>query len=264
MKHLYHKLAAVLFACGLLSCHNETPHVEPVTAPHTIADTASVAAPGGATDTIEKSALKRLFNGLQKGATLKDNEIRTADGSSVRLKLAVTFDGARQGQWIYAAGLTTTYTAKTAATFTIEVIGVGKDRQEAADVCIQEWLASFGLPFADMLNDHNALNIGNLKVYPGLMGIRGNMPEGYFTGPDEQLNRSIIAALQPLINATPRNVATVDIKLLIGEDGITDGECRIDNTILPQGLQALKQLKWPPSKEQFIFKQVFLIRKPGA
>ena len=75
------------------------------------------------------------------------------------------------------------------------------------------------------------------------------------------MTRKIIGQLQEQIKNETTDIIPIDIKLMIGKNGVSDGECRIDNIVSSQLFENLKNLNWPSPNERFIFKQFYLIKK---
>lgn len=78
-------------------------------------------------------------------ASFKDNEVLIGD-TSIRLKINVEFDGQKEGKWIYAANVSTFYKTDKETQIEFGSIGIGPNKDEAIDVCIQEWFAAVGIP----------------------------------------------------------------------------------------------------------------------
>lgn len=95
------------------------------------------------------------------------------------------------------------------------------------------------------------------------MGIRGSLPENnWLTGGDE-MTKKIVNQMKEQITGETADLIPIDIKLMIGKNGIYDGECRISNQVSGPLLESLKLLDWPLSDKEFIFKQFYLIKKAG-
>ncbi len=216
------------------------------------------------TDSIEKVALGHLFEKISKlpKTSFKDNQILIGD-SSISLKINVEFDGQKEDKWIYAANISTLYHAGSEAQINIGSIGIGSNKEEAINVCIQEWFAVFGIPFTNMLNGDKGLIVSNMKVFSGLMGIRGNLPENTWLKGDDEMTKKIVGQMQDQIKSETADIIPIDIKVMLGKNGISDGECRIGNKISGQLLENLKRLNWPTSNEGFMFKQFYLLKKVG-
>lgn len=213
-------------------------------------------------DSMEKVVLQHIFDKIRMlpHASFKDNKILIGD-SSIQLKIEVESDGMENGKWIYAANITTFYKYNKETQINVGSIGIGSNRDEAKNVCIQEWFGAFGVAFTNMLNGDNSIAVSNLKVFPGLMGIRGKLPENTWPKGDNEIARRIISQLQPQMRNQTGDLIPIDIKLMIGVNGVIDGECRVDNQVSTQLLSNLKQLSWPSSEEAYMFKQFFLIQQ---
>jgi hypothetical protein len=213
-------------------------------------------------DSTENVALKYLFEKLSKlpNVSFKDNQILIGD-TSIYLKINVEFDSQNEDKWIYAANISTFFKTDKETQINVGSIGIGSNRNEAIDVCIQEWFAVFGIPFTNMLIDDNSISEANMKIFSGLMGIRGNLPENTWLKGDNEMIKRIFSKIKEQIKKETSNIIPIDIKLIIGKNGVSEGECRINNNVSEQLLEILKQLNWPISNEVFIFKQFYLVKK---
>jgi hypothetical protein len=211
----------------------------------------------------EDTALQYLFDRIDKsqGTSFKDKEILVGK-KSIRLKVNIMFDGIKQGKWIYAANITTVYKNDEETHVHFSSIGIGTNRDEAIDICIQEWFGGFGLSFTNMLNNTKGITIAGKKVFSGLMGVRGTLPENTWLRGDDEMIKKIVLQIQSQLNGTTEQLIPIDIKLMIGKNGVTNGECRVGNEVSVELLNALKQLDWPSSYEGFMFKQFYLIQTP--
>lgn len=246
-------ITSILSLSILLSCTNSTS---------TAKDNETVYSQVATSDSMEKVALQHLFDKISKlpKVSFKDNEILIGD-SSIRLKINAEFDGQKEGKWIYVANIATFFKADKEVLINVGSIGIDSNKDEAKNVSIQEWFAVFGIPFTNMLNDEKSISVSNMKVFSGLMGIRGNLPENTWLKGDEEMTKKIISQILPQIKNKAGDIIPIDIKLMIGINGITDGECRVDNQISIPLLNDLKQLNWPSSEEGFMFKQFYLVKK---
>lgn len=246
-------ITSILSLSMLVSCSNSTS---------TAKENETGKSQATTSDSIEKVALAHLFDKIGKlpKASLKDNQILIGD-TSIHLKVNVEFDGQKEGKWIYAANISTFFNASEETQINVGSIGIGSNKEEAITVCIQEWLAVFGIPFTNMLNGENSISISNMKVFSGLMGIRGNLPGNTWLKGNDEMTEKIISQIQEQIKNEDDDIIPIDIKLMIGKNGISDGECRIQNKVSGQLLEHLKQLNWPSSDEGFIFKQFYLVKR---
>ena len=212
----------------------------------------------------EKIALKYLFDKLDKlpNASLKNDEILIGD-TSIRINIEGEFEEFKDNNWLYGANITTTYKTDKAQKIDAGTIGIGSTKDEAVKVFLEEWFGTFGIPFTNMLNGKNGVIVTNLKVFPGLMGIRGNLPKNTWLMGDDEMVKKIISQIQDQIRIKTGELLPVDIKLMIGMKGLVNGECRIDNQVSKELLDELKKLNWPSTEVPFMFKQYYLIEKIG-
>lgn len=245
-------LTSTLYISLLLSCSSSPSTIKPNETP-----TSQVAK----IDSLEKVVLQHVYNKIKKlpNVSLKDNKLFIGD-NSIQLKIDVEFDGKEKGKWLYAANIVTFYKNGQETQIDVGSVGIGSSREEAINVCIQEWFGVFGIAFTNMLNGDNSIAVSNMKVFPGLMGIRGKLPENTWPKGNDEIARRIISQIQPQMRSQTGDLIPIDIKLYIGINGVVDGECRVDNHVSIQLLNNLKQLSWPSSKEGYMFKQFYLIK----
>jgi len=210
---------------------------------------------------MEKVVLQYVYDKIKKlpHVSLKDNKIFIGE-SSIQLKIDVEFDGKEKGKWLYAANIVTFYKNSQNTQINVGSVGIGSNRDEAINVCIQEWFGVFGTAFTNMLNNVNSIAVSNMKVFPGLMGIRGKLPKNTWPEGNDEIVRRIISQIQPQMRSQTGDIIPIDIKLYIGINGVVDGECRVDNQVSIQLLNNLKQLSWPSSEEGYMFKQFYLVK----
>jgi uncharacterized protein DUF6348 len=246
MKHIIARILSLLNFPGRKNASNKTKDETPY----------SKVAQG---DSNEKIALQFIFQKIKKSsnASIKDDKIFIGN-SSIGLKIQVEAEEQKAGKWIYAANITTTYTNTNVTQIHVGSIGIGSNRDEAVDVCIQEWFGLFGIAFTNMLNGENGIRVSSMKVFPGLMGIRGQLPENAWPEGEEEKTKNIIQKTEPVFK-DKTGIIPIDIKLMIGKNGIIDGECRVNNQVSTEVLNNLKQLSWPSSEQGFMFKQFYLV-----
>lgn len=225
----------------------------------------STAKQQGSTHSVEEIALRQIFNKISHlpNTTFTDKQI-LINTSSITLKEGIEFNGQEEGNWIYAAKFTTSYNSEKETDISIGSIGIGASASEAQDVCIQEWLATFGIAFTSMLQDSNAVAVSNMKIFPGLMGIRGSLPENTWLKGDDNMTKIIMSKIGSRVALETGTLIPIDIKIMVKANKAIDGECRINNQISIGLMNDLKQLDWPSSKEGFLFKQFYLIKKTKA
>lgn len=117
------------------------------------------------------------------------------------------------------------------------------------------------MPLANFINDDSAFEISGFKVYSGLLGIRGSLPKKMPGQSDDDMPKKIIPAIKKLIETDANKIIPIDIKFLLEENGISDGECRLNNVVSFELPDNLKKLQWPSVTEKSIVRQFYLVVK---
>jgi|JI8StandDraft_1071087.scaffolds.fasta_scaffold18542_2 hypothetical protein len=216
------------------------------------------------TDSLAKVALRHLYDELHAlpNVSMNDNAIIIGN-NSIRLDIRTEFDGKKDDKWIYAANFTTVYKAETETECRAGSIGIGSTQAEAINVCLEEWFAAVGIPLTNVMKGDNSIPLANCFAYPGLMGIRGELPENTWVNGDYQMAFTILNHIQDEITPPTGGIIPIEIKLNIGATGVLDGECRIHNKVSPQILEKLKLLPWPTSYKGYLFKQFYFVKSKG-
>lgn len=215
-------------------------------------------------DTLLQGALQQLYNEIKNGGSRmvkfnqRENQIIMGD-SVIRLKVKVEFAGQKEDKWVYAANFTTMLQANKELELNASAIGIGVTKQEAFNICIKEWMNNFGIPLSNLLNNHEPVVVGSLKVYPGNMGVRGELPSNTWLKGDKEMNNKIVSSISQVIKTNKNAIIPVDIKLLITAKGVSDGECRLGNFVSFELLKSLKKLNWPSTANKIIFSQYYLV-----
>ncbi len=257
MKHLTPIFILFLFAAALGACNQKTTNTS---------QPAPVVNEQPKEASLNEQALHRLFDriALERDSlhrpVLTNTAIQIGD-TAIAVDVKMVHQGSRDSTQIYVTQFTTTYSYPNAEpiSLTIRFVGAGVTEQQAREISIQEWFATFALPFSSMLNGINFIKSDNMKVYPGLMGIRGKLPPDTWLTSDAPMNEKILAAIKPVLKANSKKLYTVNIKLMLEKGGLTEGECRMDGEISTELFTALKKLDWPGADEKFMFKQFYLI-----
>ena len=224
--------------------------------------------PAALQDTTVLHALQQFQTKLVENGTanatvnIKNEQIQVAD-TTIRLKVKVEYQGQKDGQYIFAANFMTSLVIPTGENTEIDngVIGIGSDQQQVYTNCVHDWMNVFGNSLVDMLQKKNGHNIDNSKVYAGLMGIRGQLPDNTWLKGDEGMSRKIFNEIGQLVKASKSRIVPVDIKILVEKGTIISGECRVGNIVSFEVLKKLKRLSWPKASEKFIFSQFYLVEK---
>jgi len=214
-----------------------------------------------ANDKVEEIALRQIFNKMRKLPNTKFTGKQIIRGdSTITLKVTTEFNGQKEGSWIYAAAFSTLCHFGKDEKITIGSLGIGSSAREAQDICIQEWFATFGTALINMLQNSEAIALSDKKIFPGLMGIRGNLPENTWLRGDDNMTKTIMSKIGNKIHPEPNKIISIAINIMVNNKGSIDGECRLNNQVSEELLSNLKQLKWPASEKGFLFKQFYIIK----
>lgn len=215
-------------------------------------------------DSLERYALDLMRSAIDRGSTFSLNKksILFRD-TSISVTINVEFEGQKNDKWLYAANIITELEAGgKKITMPFGSIGIDSTYYKAANNCIVDWLALFATPFTNLLNDKEGIVVNGLKAYPGYMGIRGTLTNTKELRGDEDLSSRIIAQLRDYIPIGPEGLTPIDIKLVIEDSKVKDGEVIIAGKPSVQMLEKLKQFNdWPDEEKSYMLKQVYLIRK---
>lgn len=211
---------------------------------------------------VDKLAAQLLYDRIiDTSKIIKNGNKILLEDTSVEVNFNVEFDGQKEGKWIYATNFLTTIKTSKKTKLNVGSIGIGNSKEEAVNVSIQEWFAVFGLPLSDMLNNKKGYEISEMLVFSGLMGIRGHLPENTWINGDNEMTAKIISNCSELIKSVNDELVSVDIKLMIGNDGVLEGECRLGNKVSIALLNKLKAIDWPASDAGYLFKQFYIVKK---
>ena len=112
-----------------------------------------------------------------------------------------------------------------------------------------------------MLKDSSSIVLSDKKVFPGLMGIRGDLPGSTWLRGDDNMTKKIISKIGNRIHPKTDEITSININVMVNNKGTIDGECRLNNQDSEALLSDLKQLDWPPSEKGFLFKQFYLVKE---
>lgn len=209
---------------------------------------------------LEKLAVNKLSEAIKKESKdvafeLKDGHLYV-DRKLVTVSTVVEHDLVRNGVYIYAVRFDTTIGQ--GKTFSVGSVGVGKDKNDAIDNSLNEWVDYFGKALTRFWAGSGIKANDGFEFYPGFAGIRGEDPEGWLKGTVE-MHDKLITALVPTLKDEAGELHSVSI-MITSSDGVLSGECRIDNEVSGKLLERLKKLDWKTDKS-YIFKQYYLVTR---
>jgi hypothetical protein len=215
-------------------------------------------------DSLDKKAIAKLYEVVReaksgKDVELNENQIRV-DKIKIRVTTNVEFDNSREDKWIFAARFDTQIVDVQETKITIGSIGIGKDREDAVNTSIDEWLALFGTSLSQLFSKSEmTITMDNFEIYPGLAGIRGEAPSEV-SGSSKEGQKRIIEKLLPILKKSSKELSSINLMLNVSKTGIVDGECRINNQISQEALNEIKKLEWKVSETGYIYKQFYLVK----
>ncbi|MDQ4120495.1 MAG: DUF6348 family protein [Acidobacteriota bacterium] len=217
------------------------------------------------TSDLDRKALAKLYETFHnrensKDVEIKNDEIRVGK-TKIKVTTAIEFDGNHQNSWIFAARYETKLVDDKETVFTISSIGIGKDKKDAEETSIDEWIALFGTSLSEMvLKPDKGILIENYQIFPGLMGIRGEAPSQSWIDGSESMSKKIVNSLLPIIKKSDKKLTSINLLIKVSENGSVEGECRINNETSKDLLEAIQKLDWKTGQQGYLFKQFYLIK----
>jgi hypothetical protein len=202
-----------------------------------------------------KGQLPPGFTVTKDGVILREHTLRITPTSE--------YAGARQSKFLSAARFDVTLDGRKEEQFTFGSIGVGDSAQEARQTAAQEWYFGFGAAmFHALAGSPTSLTFDGFSIYPGLMGVRGQAPQGWVNGTDE-MHLRILASLAAILPKPGPATHSLDLKLSVPPNGILEGECKFDGKTNDPVFLALKTLPWPVLPTAYLFKQAYVLVCPN-
>lgn len=139
-------------------------------------------------------------------------------------------------------------------------VGIGDSADEATTLAVEEWYFLSGLALlrsiADTASDHTH---GGFRVYPGSMGVRGQPPKGFEDG--KVINsQKVLNAISDALPRADGKLHFVQVLVVVGPDSPISGDCRIDGKVSAKALSLLKDLRWPKTDGNYMYKQSYVLK----
>ena len=212
-----------------------------------------------------KVSLEHFFEFLEEesggvySVSLRGDEILIDDDFRIKVAIDVENNGLTEGKWVFAANFKTEIITGKGETRIMNYgsVGLGEGPEEAFEVAVSEWIGGYGTSLSRMMfKGEKGTEFKDFTAHSGLLGIRGN---GDWLRDAESVDLQIIENLYPALEGDTHKIQWVDLKLLLGENGLEDGECRINNELKLEALEELKNLDWPKLESACMYKQFFVI-----
>jgi hypothetical protein len=212
---------------------------------------------------LEKMAVEKLHKLIDEdmagNAKLKDSEIHVGQ-KRIRVSAAVEHEQTQDEAYIFAARFDTTLTGADDVVFTLGSIGIGKDKKDAMETSVDEWVSQFGKALSRMLSTSDPKSKDEMGIFPGFLGVRGKLPsKGWLDGTWE-MQRKLAMVVIPIVRKMKGDLFAVDLMIVVEKEGHVRGECRLNNAVSQELMDEMKKLDWK-SNTSFLLKQFYLIRK---
>jgi len=203
---------------------------------------------------------------LEQAAVQEDSEITYVNGtvSSGGKSVVVTPVSENtlenSGRFISAARFEIAVDGTKRPELTFGAIGVGESREDATKTAVVEWYMAAGQSVLSAIGDEpTETMLDDISVYPGLMGIRGEHPEGWLDG-TSKMNRRILGDLKGLL-PPEAPLCSIDIKIVVKSEGLVEGQCLINGRDTPSAVKALQKIEWPVTEASYMFKQAYVVAR---
>jgi hypothetical protein len=219
----------------------------------------SMASPLSADESAELAKVSAKL--LERAAAQDGSKISYADGK-VRVSVTPVSENALEnsGRFISAARFEISIDGTKRPELTFGAIGIGESREDATKTAVVEWYMAAGQSVLSAIGDQpTETKLYDISVYAGLMGIRGERPEGWLDG-TPKMNRRILASLNDLLPTTS-SLNSIDIKIVVKSGGSVEGQCVINGKESPSAVRELQKLEWPATDASYMFKQAYIVSK---
>ena len=193
---------------------------------------------------LDKAAAKFLEHAASQAASKVSYEDGHVVAGGKRIKITPVSENVLQrgASHISAARFEVAISDEQRPELTFGSIGIGDSADDATKTAVVEWYMAAGKAlFAAIGDDPAGATFPGFSIYPGLMGIRGERPEGWLDGTPE-MNRRIFDALKDQIPAG-KKLNAIDLKIVVNSAGAVDGQCIVNGKESEAALKELQKLK---------------------
>ena len=180
----------------------------------------------------------------------------TVAGTPFRVVARTEREERSGSEWI--VGIAVTASIEGGPSFTAGSLGIGASRAEAVEAAANEWAQLTGLALIRGLvlkalyADRLVLN--GVAAYQGTTGIRGPVQP---TWSKEDAARLLQLVLPSVPADGQPHLLSVAVAVEAAKE--VNGECRVDATVSPGMLEAVKLFSWDRLDTPYIFKQYYLV-----
>jgi hypothetical protein len=213
-------------------------------------------------------------NDLAKSASILFGQIASKAGSAISFENGQVISGNKRirvtavsenvlkqaGRFISAARFEISIDDTKRPELTFGSIGIGDSGADASQTAVTEWYLLAGRAlFAGIGGQPPDIRADDLSIYVGLMGIRGERPEGWLDG-TTKMNQQIIEVLRKHLPAAGV-LSAIDLKMMVKANASIEGQCMIDGKESVDAIADLKSLPWPATKDSYMFKQAYVVAR---
>jgi hypothetical protein len=213
-------------------------------------------------------------NDLAKSASILFEQIASKAGSAISFNNGQVISGDKRirvtpvsenvlkqaGRFISAARFEISVDDKRRPELTFGSVGIGDSGADATQTAVAEWYMAAGRAlFSAIGGQPPDIRADDLSIYAGLMGIRGERPEGWLDG-TPKTNQQIIEVLRKHLPAGGA-LSAIDLKIMVKANASVEGQCMIDGKESVAAIADLKRLPWPTAKDSYMFKQAYVVAR---
>ena len=143
---------------------------------------------------------------------------------------------------------------------TYGTVGTADSREESINDSLHQWFFGFAVPFFECIGERKPIaNIGGYNIFAGPLALRGGKPVGWMDS-SNAMSQNIINAILPVLSAQS-DLVVLALMIAVPPVEKPNGECRINGVVSGDLAQRLLSLDWPRLSEDYLYKQVFVLKK---
>jgi len=209
------------------------------------------------------NSLKKMFQDANPSTTFAGDEDVVVNGQRIDVVPTVEHVVNQGGKWLSGVRFDLRLDHKDVPRFAFGAVGIGDSKDETKKVAVEEWLAHFGKSFVSaMLKSDQGIEFEGFIVYPGGLGVRGQLTEKVVEALLD-MDKRIFSALAPILSEQSHGSLpmTLNFMIQVDADGKVGGECIKNGEVSAQGLSLLAQLSWPKNGSSYLLRRYYILRR---